>query len=95
MFKGKVKIYKNIDGKEERVFKSFDNEKDFNAFIEKNQDLKDFQKWDHLKWWDSMFDIKWFFDDAKRIGDMSFFKEMQDNLEKMLEETKKLLWKGK
>lgn len=93
MFKWKIKIYKNIDWKEERVFKIFHNEKDFNSFIEKNQDLKDFKSWEHIKWPDTLFDIKWFFSEAERLWNTDFFKEMNKELETLLEKGKKLLWK--
>lgn len=93
MFKWKVKIYKNIDGKEERVFKIFHNEKDFNSFIEKNKDLKDFKSWEQIKWPDSLFDVKWFFNEAERLWNTEFFKEMNRELENLLEKGKKFLWK--
>ncbi len=38
MFKGKVYIYKNINGKEEKVEREFDNPEDFHAFS-KSQNL--------------------------------------------------------
>lgn len=40
MFQGKVVIYKNIDGKEQKVEKTFDNPSDYNYFIQNNTDIK-------------------------------------------------------
>lgn len=40
MFKGKIHIYKNVDGKEEEIKKEFDKENDFEKFMEQNPELK-------------------------------------------------------
>lgn len=93
MFKWKVRVYKNIDWKEESVSKDFDNEIDFNAFIDKNPDLKELKKWESIKWSESLFDINWFFEEAKKIWNNNFFKEMEKDLDNLITKSKKLLWK--
>lgn len=68
MFKGKVHLYKNVDGKEEEIKKNFDNEKEFNAFVDKNPELKKLQefKWKPIKW-PSLSGFKDLLEDTKRL----------------------------
>lgn len=93
MFKWKVRVYKNIDWKEESVSKEFDNENDFNEFIDKNPELKSLNKWEDIKWPESLFNISWFFDEAKRLWNTNFFKEIEKDLDSLIEKSRKLLWK--
>ncbi|HOG15154.1 MAG TPA: hypothetical protein PK674_01060 [Candidatus Absconditabacterales bacterium] len=37
MFKGKVYVYKNINGKEEKIEREFDNSQDFQSFVQNNE----------------------------------------------------------
>ncbi len=39
MFKGKVYLYKNINGKEKKIDKEFDNEEDYKNFLEENPEF--------------------------------------------------------
>lgn len=91
MFKGKVHLYKNVDGKEEEVKKEFDNEKEFNAFVDKNQELKKLRdfKWEPIRW-PSISGFKDLFEDAKGIKDVDFLKEIEKDFEKMEKEMKSL-----
>lgn len=67
MFKGKVRIYKNVDGKEHHFKKNFHNEKDFDTFVNNNPDLKDLKNWEASKWPSHLFDINNFFDEAYKL----------------------------
>lgn len=91
MFKWKVHLYKNIDGKEEEIKKDFDNEKDFDAFIDKNPELKKLQefKWEPIKW-PALSSFKDFFEDTKDFWDTDILKELEDDFEKMEKEMKSL-----
>jgi len=68
MFKGKVHLYKNVDGKEEEIKKEFTNEKEFNTFVDKYPELKKLQyfKWEPIKW-PSLSGFKDLFEDTKRF----------------------------
>lgn len=68
MFKGKVHLYKNVDGKEEEIKKTFDNEKEFDAFIDKNPEFKKLQEfqWEPIKW-PALSGFKELFDDTRRF----------------------------
>ncbi|MFZ2256362.1 MAG: hypothetical protein WAW59_07285 [Patescibacteria group bacterium] len=96
MFKGTVHLYKNVDGKEEEVKKDFDDEKDFNSFVEKNPELKKLQDfdWEPIKW-PALSGFKDFFDDTKRFGDKSFMKELEKDFERMEKEMKSLFDRSK
>lgn len=93
MFKGKVRVYKNINWKEESFKKTFNNEKDFNHFIEKNPDLKELANWEATKLPDHLFDINSFFDEAYQLWNHDFFKEMETDMKKLFDKSKKLLGK--
>lgn len=42
MFEGKIYIYKNVNGKEQKIEKKFNNPEEYNDFISKNPELKKF-----------------------------------------------------
>jgi hypothetical protein len=66
MFKGKVSLYKNVGGKEERIEKEFDNEKEFDAFVSKHPDFKALRDWKPVRW--PEFDgLQAFFEEADRL----------------------------
>lgn len=100
MFKWKVYLYKNIDGKEEKVEKEFDNQDDFKEYVDKNPELKklenDFEKIDFPQSFDEMktffndFDKKFFWDNNKKKW---FFDELNDDFEKLFKKSQKLLTK--
>lgn len=100
MFKWKVYLYKNINGKEEKVEKEFDDENKFNSYVDKNPELKkmeqDFEKIDFPK---SFNDMRKFFDDfdTKLFWDSStkkwFFDELSDDFNNLFEKSRKLLEK--
>lgn len=100
MFKGKVYLYKNIDGKEEKVEKYFDNQDKFNKYIEQNPELKKMEKdFEKIEFPKSFDDIKKFFDDfdKKFFWDFSkkksLFDELNGDFKKLFEKSKKLLEK--
>ena len=93
MFKGKIYVYKNVNGKNEEMSKEFDDEKAFNEFIEKNPSLKEFNHikiWE-LKWPRSLFDLRWFFEDAELLWQKKWIKETEKELDKIFEKSKNLL----
>lgn len=96
MFKGKVHLYKNVDGKEEEIKKEFDNEKEFDAFVDKNPELKKLRdfKWESIKW-PSLSGFKDFFEDVRKLWDASFMKEIEKDFEKMEKEMKSLFERSK
>lgn len=68
MFKGKIHLYKNVDGKEEEVKKEFNNEKEFNTFIDKNPELKKLQdfEWEPIRW-PALSSFKDLFENTRRF----------------------------
>jgi hypothetical protein len=100
MFKGKIYLYKNINWKEEKVEKDFDNQDEFNKYIEKNPELKklekDFEKIEFPKSFEEMrnflddFDKKFFWDIEKKKW---FFDEVSTDFEKLFKKSQKLLGK--
>lgn len=98
MFKWKVYLYKNINGKEEKVEKDFDNQEDFNEYIEKNPELKKLEKsFEDIKFPKSFEDVKSFFDDIDKrfIWEFEerkgFFDELSSDFENLFEKSRKLL----
>lgn len=66
MFKGKISIYKNLNGKENKIEQEFDNESDYNRFIEENK----IQLWEfNQSFFSNIYDLEKYIDDAffKRI----------------------------
>jgi len=100
MFKWKVYLYKNIDGKEEKVEKEFDNQDNFNKYVEQNPELKKMEKdFEKIEFPKSFVDMKKFFDDfdKKFFWDIDkkkwFFDQLNGDFEKLFEKSKKLLEK--
>jgi hypothetical protein len=98
MFKGKIYLYKNSDGKEEKVEKEFDNKDEFNEYIEKNPELKKLEsEFEMIRFPKSFNEIREFFNDfdKKLFWDKEkkkwFFDEISDDFEKLFEKSKKLL----
>ncbi|MCK9272998.1 hypothetical protein M0P65_05620 [Candidatus Gracilibacteria bacterium] len=81
MFKGKVYLYRKEGKKEEKIEKDFNNEKDFNAYIDKNPNLKELceYKWEPIKW----PALSGFDDFFKEIKGTTFFKEIEKDINKM------------
>ncbi|EKE26666.1 MAG: hypothetical protein ACD_4C00200G0004 [uncultured bacterium (gcode 4)] len=92
MFSGKIYVYKNINGKKEEIIKEFDNEKDFDDFIEKNPSLKkiDFPV---VRWPRSLFDIKWLIEEAEKNNNRLWINEIEEDLDRIFEKSRKLLRK--
>lgn len=98
MFKGKVYLYKNINWVEVKKEKDFNNEDEFNKYVENNPDLKklntNFENIDFPKSFSDMrkffddFDNNFFWNEEKRKW---YFKELSSDFEKMLEKSKKFL----
>lgn len=95
MFKGKVRIYKNVNWKEHHFKKNFHNEKDFNDFIERSPDLKDFRDWEKITWSENLLWINNFFDEAYELGNQNFLKEMEEDIKRLFDKSRKLLGKRK
>jgi hypothetical protein len=93
MFKAKVRIYKNVNWEKHHFKKNFHDEKSFNEFVDKNPDLKALNDWELSNWPDNLFEINNFFDEAFRLWNKNFFKEMEEDVKKMFEKSKKLLEK--
>ena len=91
MFKGKVRIYKNVNWKQTSFKKNFHNEDDFNKFLENNPDFKDLKNWENSKLPENLFEINNFFDEAFKLWNDKFFKEIEDALNKLFEKSKKLI----
>ena len=96
MFKGKVYLSKKEGDKEEKIEKEFNNEKDFDAFIDKNPDLKKLRdfKWEPVRW-PMLAGFDDLFKDIKKLGDRSVFEEAVKEMEKMEKEMEKLFQKTK
>lgn len=93
MFKWSVRIYKNINWKEECVNKEFNNEKDFDKFISKNPDLKTLGDWENMSIPESFYNINDLFEEALIMGNVKFFKDIEKDLDNLVGKSKKLLWK--
>lgn len=93
MFKGKVRLYRNINWKEESINKEFNNEKDFNAFVESNPEFKNLWSWEPISIQDDLSDINNLFEEASSSWQKSFFDGIKDELKKLKDKSKKLLWK--
>ena len=57
--------------------KEFDNEKDFNTFVDKNSELKKLRelKWDPIEW-PALSGLNSLFDEAKHLGQTNIFDEI-------------------
>lgn len=91
MFHGKIRLYKNEDGKETEFKKEFHNEKDFNDFVENNPEFKNMADWNPVKWpslgrFDSLLDE---FRKSDR-GD-ELFDKVEREMSELFEKAKKLL----
>lgn len=94
MFKGQVHLYKNVDGKEEEVKKDFDNEKDFDEFVDKNPELKKLREfeWEPIRW-PSLTGLNEFFSEAERLGKTSILDDMEAEMKALFDRSRKLLGK--
>lgn len=94
MFKGQIHLYKNVDGKEEEVKKDFDNERDFDEFVDKNPELKKLRefKWEPIKW-PALTGMNDFFTEAERLGRTSIIDDMEKEIKSIFDRSRKLLGK--
>lgn len=95
MFKGKIYLSKKEGDKEEKIEQEFDNEKEFDAFIEKNPDLRqlrDFQ-WTPVRWPDSLLGMRSFFEEAEKEEKFDILSEMERDMNQLFERSRKLLGK--
>jgi hypothetical protein len=100
MFKWKVYLYKNINGKEEKIEKNFNDEKEFNDYIASNPELKKLEnQWKEIKFPDTFkevrkmfddFDLRLFWEDKDKKW---FFNELSEDFKKLSNKAKKLIWK--
>lgn len=99
MFKGKVYLYKNMNWKEERVEKDFNNQKDFEDYVNRNPELKKLESsFEEVKFPKSFDDMKRFFDEMdKKLfwkeEKKSIFDELSDDFNRLYEKSKKLIGK--
>ena len=93
MFKWKVYMYKDVNWKKEELSREFDNEKDFQKFIDKNPSLKELKDFPfkNIDWPESLADLRWFFSWALLEGKKDFVDEIEKDLKKVFEKSKKLL----
>lgn len=101
MFKAKIHLYKNVDGKEEEIKKEFDSQEAYDAFLKANPDLEKLSgfKWEPMKW-PSLSGFKDLFSDFQKLGSRDYVQEMEKEIEDMeksmsslFEKSKKLLSK--
>ena len=93
MFKAKIRVYKNINWKEEEIKKEFDNEKKYNEFVKKNPEFKELSEWQKVSWSKELFDIEHLFDLKNSVRDMNMFDEIEKDFKKLSSKARKLLWK--
>lgn len=100
MFKGKIYLYKNINGKEEKVEKDFDNEEDFKKYVNQNPEFKKMdQDFDKIMFPKSFYDTKNFFEEFDRrlfwdnMAKKWLFDELSDEFNNLFEKSKNLLEK--
>ena len=72
--------------------KEFDNEKDFNTFVDKNSELKKLRelKWDPIEW-PALSGLNSLFDEAKHLGQTNIFDEIEMEMKSLFDRSKKLL----
>jgi len=93
MFKGKVRVYKNVNGTDVSFKKTFDNEKDFNHFVENNPDLKQLKNWEEFKLPAYFLDLNNMFEEAYKLEKNSFFDDLEMDFKNLYDKSKKLLGK--
>jgi len=94
MFKWKVYLSKKEGDKEEKIEREFDNENEFDTFIDKNPDLKALQmhKWTPITWPDTFLDVQKYFDTIMgREDKTSLLDEMEEDMKRFLDTSRKLL----
>lgn len=86
-----------MDWKEEKVEKDFDNQRDFEEYVNKNSELKKLQSsFEEIRFPKSFDDIKRYFDEMdKKLfwkeERKSMFDELSEDFNKMYDKSKKLL----
>ncbi|HMT27425.1 MAG TPA: hypothetical protein PKD96_03905 [Candidatus Absconditabacterales bacterium] len=85
MFKGKVVIYKNINGKEQHISKEFDNPQDYEYFI-KNSPVKEIQ---HLEQSIKFPQRNEFTDYMENLFDSKFVSHLSDAFGKISSQAEK------
>lgn len=90
MFKGKVHLYRNVDGKETELKREFDDKKDFDAFVENNPELKELRDWKPVRW-PSLANLGRLFDEFEKLGKRDFLEDIEKEMSELFEKSKKLL----
>lgn len=92
MFKGKIHLYRNVDGKKEELSREFDSEKDFQAFLDKSPELKKFRdtEWSTPRW-PVLSDFSQLFENFERLGKDDLLGDLEKDLNSLFERSKKLL----
>lgn len=90
MFKGKVHVYKNVDGKETEIKKEFDDEKEFDAFVAANPELREMSEWKTPRW-PSFWRLDRLFREFEELGKGDLLDEMEDEMKELFERSRKLL----
>ena len=95
MFKWKVYLSRKEGDKEEKIEREFDKEEEFNAFIDKNPDLKSLQshKWMPITWSDTLLDFQRYIDSTIWEDRADIIDEMERDMERFIEKSRKLLLK--
>lgn len=91
MFTGRISLYKNIGGKEERFEKTFRDQKKFDEFVEKNPDLKNLRDWKPFDWPEPLLGVSDLFRELEAIKDQSLFSAMEKEAQAFFKRSKKLL----
>lgn len=95
MFKWKVYLSKKEGDKEEKIEREFDNENEFNQFINKNPDLKALKehKWKPITWPDTFLDVQRYLDSSVFDDREDILDEMEKDMERFISASRKLLAK--
>lgn len=94
MFKGKVYLSR-IDGStEERFEREFDSEKEYHDFVDNNPDLVPRKvKWNPIVWPDGFVEVQRYLDSITRIDRSEVLDEMEEDMKRFFETSRKLLSK--
>lgn len=95
MFKAKVYQYSNINGKENKIEREFDNEQDYQNFIQnnENQSMFGFNWWslrEFNKYLDDFFDRKLGYDFWETENELPYFENSPVDLSKYEQELRKI-----
>ena len=95
MFRWKVYLSKKEGDKEEKIEREFNNENQFNNFIDKNPDLKALKeyKWKLITWPDTFLDVQNYLDSSLHEDKEDIIDEMEKDMARFISASRKLLTK--